>query len=159
MDQERFDRITRTLATGQSRRSVLKGLTGTAFGGLLAAVGIADAAAKPEVPCKAPNHKCGKGRYAACCSSSQVCDNGTCVTPNTCVGDCTGKCGGVSDGCTDTCDATCPSTTCPQVDCNIAYDNGDGTCWYTPTGVGGVSCNNLHYGSGAGTCDTMGNCV
>ena len=36
MDQERFDRITRTLASGQSRRGVLKGVTGMAVGGLLA---------------------------------------------------------------------------------------------------------------------------
>jgi len=42
MDQERFDRITRTLASGQSRRGLLRGITGTALGGLLAAVGIAD---------------------------------------------------------------------------------------------------------------------
>ena len=46
MDQERFDQIARTLASGQSRRDVLKGLTGTAVGGLLATIGIGEAAAK-----------------------------------------------------------------------------------------------------------------
>lgn len=36
MDQQRFDRMTRTLVSGQSRRGVLKGLTGAALGlGLL----------------------------------------------------------------------------------------------------------------------------
>lgn len=77
MDQERFDRFTRTLASGQSRRDVLKGLTATAIGGLLAAVGTADAGAKG--PCRAPNTKCGKGRSAQCCPSTHICTPGGCV--------------------------------------------------------------------------------
>ena len=81
MDQERFDQLTRTLASGQSRRGVLKALTGAVLGGAVAAVGVGEAAAKPEVPCKAPNTKCGKGKNAQCCTSSEVCDNGTCTTP------------------------------------------------------------------------------
>ena len=47
MDKERFDRITRRLASGQSRRGVLKGLVGSALGGTLAAMGLASGAAKP----------------------------------------------------------------------------------------------------------------
>ena len=160
MDQERFDHITRTLASGQTRRGVLKGLTGMVAGGLLAAIGVSEAAAKPQVPCKAPNTKYGKGRYAVCCIPGQTYNAATnaCVTPTSCTPDCTDKCGGVSDGCGGFCNATCPST-CPQVDCNIGYDDGNGGCWYTPTGVGGVPCNNLNYGVGAGICDTSGNCV
>ena len=80
MDQERFDRFTRTLASGQSRRDVLKGLTATAIGGLLAAVGTADAGAKGA--CRAPNTKCGKGRSAQCCGRGQICTPGGCVTLN-----------------------------------------------------------------------------
>ncbi len=158
MEQERFDRITRTLATGQSRRDILKGMTGAALGGALAAVGLADASAKG--PCKAPNTKYGKGRNAVCCTPDQTYDasTNTCVTPITCTPDCAGKCGGISDGCGGTCDATCPNT-CKHVDCNTAIQEEDGTCWYTPTGVGGVPCNNLYYGVGAGICDTMGNCL
>ena len=49
MDSERFDQLTRTLASGQSRRSLLKGLTGTAVAGLLAAAGVHDAAARSRV--------------------------------------------------------------------------------------------------------------
>lgn len=79
MDQERFDQLTKTLATGKSRRGLLKGLTGTAIGGLLAAVGIGEAAAKPDASCKAPRTKCGKGKNAVCCPSGQTCNaNGTC---------------------------------------------------------------------------------
>jgi len=40
MEQERFDRITRALTTRHSRRGVLKGMTGAALGGALAAVGL-----------------------------------------------------------------------------------------------------------------------
>ena len=47
MDKERFDRITRRLASGQSRRGVRKGLVGSALGGTLAAMGLASGAAKP----------------------------------------------------------------------------------------------------------------
>jgi hypothetical protein len=46
VDQERFDQLTRTLAMGQSRRGLLKGLTSTAIGGLLSAVGLGETAAK-----------------------------------------------------------------------------------------------------------------
>jgi hypothetical protein len=78
MDQERFDRITRTLSSGQSRRSLLKGVTGTAIGGLLTSVGLAEASAKG--PCKTPNTKCGKGKNAVCCPEGSVCTPTGCVT-------------------------------------------------------------------------------
>ncbi len=83
MDQERFDQITRTLAAGQSRRRLLKGLAGTALGGVLAAVGAGEAGAKG--PCKTPNTKCGRGKNAVCCSSNQVCNgDGTCGPRDMC---------------------------------------------------------------------------
>lgn len=47
MDQERFDQMTRALASGQSRRGVLKGLVGSVLGGALAGMGLASGAAKP----------------------------------------------------------------------------------------------------------------
>lgn len=90
MDQERFDRITRTLATGQSRRGILKGLTGTAIGGLLASVGMAEASAKG--PCKSPKAKCGKGKNAVCCESGVCNPDGTCGV-DTCAPDGTPFCG------------------------------------------------------------------
>jgi len=69
MDQERFDRITRTLGSGQSRRGLLKGLTGTAIGGLLVSVGLAEASAKG--PCKSPG--CSKGKNPICSSYAGTC--------------------------------------------------------------------------------------
>ncbi|MEZ4625974.1 MAG: hypothetical protein R2843_14575 [Thermomicrobiales bacterium] len=38
--------MTRAVATGQSRRGLLKGIAGTAIGGLLATAGLAEASAK-----------------------------------------------------------------------------------------------------------------
>jgi hypothetical protein len=79
MDQERFDRITRTLASGQSRRGLLKGLTGTAIGGLLATVGIAEASARGA--CREPG--CSKGKNAVCSSYAGSCSDITGVcTPD-----------------------------------------------------------------------------
>ena len=127
MDQERFDRIARTLASGQSRRGVLKGLTGTALGGLLAAVGAGEAGARG--PCRAPNHKCGKGKHAQCCTSGQVCADGACTTPP-------------------------PPDPCLSVDCDDRNEcttdicTPDGRCLHAPR-IG--SCD-----GGAGTCDEAG---
>jgi len=135
MDQERFDELTRTLASGQSRRGLLKGLTGTAIGGLLAAVGLSETSAKPEVPCKSPNHRCGKGKNAVCCTSSQVCDNGACITP--------------------------PQDLCLGKDCD---DNNECTTDYCSEGVcfhrlntGGL-CSSPDGSVGTGRCNSMGGC-
>ena len=46
MDQERFDAITRTLASGISRRGVLRTLGGVSAGGVLAVVGRGTVAAR-----------------------------------------------------------------------------------------------------------------
>ena len=49
MDQERFDRITRTLGSGQSRRSLLKGLAAGVLGiGAGGALGTSQAAPGPS---------------------------------------------------------------------------------------------------------------
>src|SRR5690348_10281813 len=40
MEERRFDDLTRALGRGASRRTVLKGLLGAAFGGVLASVGV-----------------------------------------------------------------------------------------------------------------------
>jgi hypothetical protein len=45
MDSQKFDGITRALASGTSRRSVLRGMFGTAFGGALATIGVRTAGA------------------------------------------------------------------------------------------------------------------
>ena len=83
MDRDRFDRMTRSFATGQSRRGLLKGVAATAIGGLLATAGLADASAKESKgkgPCKSPSARCGRGKDAVCCESGVCNPDGTCGT-------------------------------------------------------------------------------
>jgi hypothetical protein len=62
VNQDRFDALTRQLATRQSRRGVLRGLTGTVIGGMLAAARDSKTAARLDVLGTAPNHACdGEG--------------------------------------------------------------------------------------------------
>ena len=66
MDHERFDAIARTLASGVSRRGVLRTLSGVGAGGVLTAIGRENAAA---IKCK-PFLRCGSGkdRNKTCCT-------------------------------------------------------------------------------------------
>ena len=91
MDSERFDTITRTLASSNSRRGVVRTLTGAAVGGLLVAVGIGEAEAKKKHggrhsvtaqgrPCKNGGIPCGKGKNFQCCLNGDTCSGGECVT-------------------------------------------------------------------------------
>ena len=73
MDQDRFDDLTRALASTTSRRTVLKTLAGSAAGGLLALLGVHEAAA--DDTCKPTGKKCRKG--AQCCSGN--CEAGVCA--------------------------------------------------------------------------------
>ena len=92
-----------------------------------------------------PGTEACDGACRTACPTGQTRDPASCQCIVPCVPDCSGKaCGG--DGCGGSCG------TCSAIDCNTALCS-DGACSYTPTGVGGVSCN-----SGAGTCDTLGNC-
>jgi hypothetical protein len=147
MDQQKFDAFTRTLASGQSRRGLLKGLTGTAIGGLLAAVGIAEAGAKPKTnePCTAPNTKCGKGKGKnAVCVNTQTdaancgsCGN-TCAATESCVGgqcECPAiTCSGLETVNPGTCQCTCPHTT---YDCTdpLVFNSSTCTCEGCPQGT------------------------
>jgi hypothetical protein len=75
MDQERFDAITRTLASGISRRGVLRTLGGVSAGGVLAVVGRGTAAAKGR-PCKNGGTPCNSGKHFQCCTCKQECKDG-----------------------------------------------------------------------------------
>ncbi len=73
MDHSRFDDLTRALATTHSRRQFLKTFAAGAAGGLLAALGGGQAAAKP---CKKLGKRCST--YLDCCSG--VCHHNTCTS-------------------------------------------------------------------------------
>ena len=79
MDAKQFDSVARALGQGNSRRGVVRTLTGAAVGGILVAVGVGEAGAKKkygggggrvtaEGKCPKPNLRCGKGKYAECCT-------------------------------------------------------------------------------------------
>ena len=86
MDGRRFDEISRALATGASRRRVLKGLTGGVVGALGAALGARQAAAAPT-KCRNRGSRCGQHANCCtlnccghvCCGADEPCRGGTCV--------------------------------------------------------------------------------
>jgi hypothetical protein len=98
MDSNRFDDLTRTLATTTSRRGFLKTLAGGAAGALLAAFGVGEAAAKD---CKKAGQLCKNTKE--CCSG--ICYNGTCVS----------ACPSGSKPCNGTCipNSQCCNGACP----------------------------------------------
>ncbi len=63
MDHERFDDLTRVLAKGLSRRQILRGIVGSAAGGVLALLGRGVAAQECPSAC-APNASCAGGACA-----------------------------------------------------------------------------------------------
>ena len=69
MDQDRFDNVVKSLATGADRRSVLKRIAGGALGGLLALRG---GAAVAQPGCRQEGHPC---------EGNQVCCPGLVCTP------------------------------------------------------------------------------
>jgi hypothetical protein len=126
MDAEQFDSVAKVLGQSNSRRGVVRTLTGAALGGILVAVGVGEAGAKKKHgaggrvtaegrKCKDGQPLCGKGKNA-CCTGGKTCLGGLCVT-TPCVPNCTDKCGGASDGCSGTCDAACQTCIGDRVSC------------------------------------------
>lgn len=108
MDQQRFDDLSRALATGTSRRRVLRGLTGSVLGGVLGLLGLEEAAAA----CRLIGQRCNANKpccRGAVCTAKGVCrcaktrgflpcngDATTCVNTNTSeehCGACNNPCG------------------------------------------------------------------
>lgn len=75
MDGHQFDTLTRRLARGASRRQVLKGLAGAAFGGTLLATGTLHPRAVGAVDCAGPGDSCSAD--SDCCQGS-CSDQGVC---------------------------------------------------------------------------------
>ena len=65
MDQERFDEVARGLASGISRRGMVRNLTGTAIGGILVAVGTSDAGARKKKRGSGKGKRRSQGRSKA----------------------------------------------------------------------------------------------
>ncbi len=139
MDGQRFDRLTRALATGTSRRTILKGLLG-AGGAAVSGSVVADQAdarvigARPTVPpaqqpsgCQLPNQLCG----GECCGPGLCKSNHCCSSPtHTWCGDrcwpesqCTSSGIPCSDG-----QKVCGSTCCPANASCARSGNSDICC-------------------------------
>src|SRR3712207_109816 len=114
MDQNRFDDLTRALATTTTRRGFLKTLAGGAAGGLLAFLGVGEAAA--DDTCKPIGKKCRKTSQCCGVANATVTCNGTCgFTCNTgfelCNGKCVATCTSPKKLNPTTCTCECPSDT------------------------------------------------
>ncbi len=72
MDHQRFDELTRSLATGASRRTTLKLLAGSALGGVLGLLGLEEAAAA----CRLAGQRCDAAH--SCCKGGKCAADGHC---------------------------------------------------------------------------------
>jgi CXCXC repeat len=117
MDGKRFDDLTRSLATRQSRRGVLRSL-GAGIAAGLGAMGMGTAGAAPGGQGKGKGAQCGGPgkqckRNAQCCEfAGLICLNGTCNCPvNTCTnGTCHGACPDGKVFNADSCSCECAET-------------------------------------------------
>lgn len=124
MDPQRFEAFSRALATGPSRRGVLKGIVGAILGGSL--VGARSATAGQS--CAGPGESCSSG--ADCCSG-ECSDAGVCYCTDPsrpwvgceCQQGDASACNGDADLCCD--DGTCAS---PMTGCKSTCTEAGDTC-------------------------------
>ncbi len=155
MDHQRFDELTRSLATSTSRRTALKLLAGSALGGVLGLLGLEEAAAA----CRLAGQRCDVAHR--CCAGAKCASNGRCkckvsqnvfacdVAGTRCVNVATsethcGGCGnpscgsdeiGLNGGCVNTCedglhnaqetDIDCGGPICARCDDGLTCNSGD----------------------------------
>ena len=153
MDPVRFDRLTRALGTGCSRRSVL---------GRVAALASAMVAAKAAAPAPAEAGACyGYGCPCASddsCADALVCCGNSCVTSGECGGSCVGDGGACPSWCSlgDQCSGCCNGFCAAYGGCTSYYYGGaGGVCSLSdPMSCGpGLTCCPAHrHPHGEGRC-------
>ena len=84
MEDDRFDNLSKKLASTRSRRDVLRMLGGTAAAGIAAAVAAPVASARRGPKCKPIGHHCGTDKQ--CCTG--FCNRNTHLCSPRSVGDC-----------------------------------------------------------------------
>jgi hypothetical protein len=169
MDDVRFDILSRSLSTDQSRRTIARLLGGLALGGPLALLRLAEAEAKCKKKC-GPCKRCKKGKCkpkpAGTACSGGTCQRGACIAdaPEPCVPQdpatvCAAGCGTRSDNCGRAVVCLCPdgdlclgNGSCAQI-CVTGADCPAG-CGCSPTNVEGTR---LCADSGL-TCDDVQEC-
>ncbi len=136
MDKRKFDDLTRTMALGKSRRTVIKGL----FGGVVGGIAIAGrpaygALAGVEVGCGSDEE----------CAENEICCEGVCAAIECCIGDVDpnarcdegetcfeGVCDPIILGCGDDAecagDEICCNGVCAAIECCIDEEDPNARC-------------------------------
>lgn len=135
MDMRKFDNLTRSLATGKSRRSVIKGLFGGAVSGIAVVGRPAYGVFAQAVPCS-DAEPCAEG-YICCagvCSGLQCCidnldPNATCPEGTSCF---EGYCDPITLGCGSDADCAgdeiCCDGVCAAIECCIDEADPNARC-------------------------------
>lgn len=135
MDGQRFDALTKSLSS-TSRRRALRLLAGGALGGVLAKVGLAEAAAQETA---AVGDRCRRNRD---CDRNERCCNRRCInvlSDERACGACGNRCGSgetcINGACFRSCrgarPGVCNTNSCGNLcGCNTTFNggNGDGVC-------------------------------
>ena len=137
MDRTRFDELTKALATGASRRSVLKGVLGGVAAGAGVTIVPQVAGAQDDV-CIEPMGECEMVEGATPCCGSYTCFEALCDNARGCweVGD---ECDAEFPCCDDS--LTCVDGTCSGVDALPSTGSGptnDSSTWAGAIAAGGA---------------------
>lgn len=172
MEPRKFDDLTKALASGATRRGVLKGMVGSAVGGALGMLGLSGAHAQDDCPggkvdvCHRTNSRRNPYRYISICIDSL--DDHLAHGDTYCEGNFLpdGECGCFCPAGDIVCDEgyelnmeTCEcelSLTCSPVEACGAFC-GEGDCTCVPTTEGGSIC---HQGQtcAVSACTTSDDC-
>ena len=158
MDGHQFDDLTRTLASGTSRRRVLKGIGGAAAAGAFTLLGMKRSDAAPRCrelgkPCQSDAQCCDR----ACTNFKCACPVGSTACNNVCLVDTTfltdeGNCGGCGIACSageTCCNGVCQATETDETNC--------GTCGRVC--IPGAVCAGGECFCPTGTAECHGSCV
>ena len=168
MDGETFDRITRALVAGTSRRGVLRRLAGGGLGGALAWAGLGRARAQDEDECPAKVGIChqsreGKFRYIRVCADAApahvkhgdlvACPNLQVIEPETCACICPVEDIGCPEGeVLDVDECVCVSTCPPSSGCTRGIDCSGGAVFQRCGQRTGLFCACVESLEGCFTC-------
>lgn len=88
MDQDRFDQLTRVVASSSSRRSLIRAAIGSAAGAVLAAIGVRPAEADVRSCVQCRRGVCTPVRNGTRCGQCGTCTNGFCAMDRSSCGTC-----------------------------------------------------------------------
>lgn len=141
MDRDRFDDLTKALATRESRRGALKRIGATLMSGALATFGLGKSLASAQGgPCGDLGCRCRTGTFESCVPGLVCCPDdpnlpggpGTCVAPSACFG---GVCSADGVVCPASCawDGSC-------IGCCSGHCGRDGLCSSGGCRTAGCDC-------------------